>query len=63
MCRFTYLSFFILCFFVLQYTLTVCVEPLNYTLPSSKVQANCKQENRHTLTVCIFDSKPSKSQI
>ena len=23
-------------------------------LPSSKLQANCKQENRHTLTVCIF---------
>lgn len=58
MCKFTYLAFFYYApFFVLQYPLTVCIEPLNFTLPSSKVQANCKQENsqkKHTLTLCIF---------
>ena len=64
MCKFTYLAFFYYApFFVLQYPLTVCIEPLNFTLPSSKVQATFKQENRHTLTVCIFDSPPSQNQI
>ena len=51
MCKFTYLAFFYYApFFVLQYPLTVCIEPLNFTLPSSKVQANCKQENGQKTT-------------
>ena len=36
-----------------KHTLSLCIKAKKFSLPYSKAQANCSEENRHTLTVCI----------